>query len=322
MSNRIDEQVKDILLLHDGIRRADIARILGADRSRISRAIDRLSAYYPLVEDEERKLSIDKSRILSTVDLDIHEIVALFLACRMLARGLNVYNIHTASVLKKIALCLEKASPDISRQIDKSSDEIRGLFDRLGSRKYIRILEALSLCWLHGRKAMILHYSNREKREKQYRAAVYSIEPYSQGRSLHVLAKCDGEDFIRDFKIERITKVSELMEKYEVPAGFSNSGHFRDAWGIWLNAGTGPEKTVLRFSPAVAGRVKENNWHPSQELKDNGDGSLTAAFLISQPLEMLPWIRGWGRDVEVIAPPELRRKLKEELKEQLGLYEG
>ncbi|MBN1649269.1 MAG: WYL domain-containing protein [Spirochaetales bacterium] len=35
---------------------------------------------------------------------------------------------------------------------------------------------------------------------------------------------------------------------------------------------------------------------------------------------MLLWIRGWGKNVEVIAPPALRGKLKDELREQLDLY--
>ena len=35
---------------------------------------------------------------------------------------------------------------------------------------------------------------------------------------------------------------------------------------------------------------------------------------------MLPWIRGWGGDVEVIAPPELREALLEELQRMNVLY--
>ncbi|MGB9632262.1 MAG: WYL domain-containing protein, partial [Chloroflexaceae bacterium] len=38
------------------------------------------------------------------------------------------------------------------------------------------------------------------------------------------------------------------------------------------------------------------------------------------PREMLPWIRGWGADVEVLAPKELREALMGEAKALAELY--
>jgi CRISPR-associated endonuclease/helicase Cas3 len=36
---------------------------------------------------------------------------------------------------------------------------------------------------------------------------------------------------------------------------------------------------------------------------------------------MLPWIRGWGADCEVLAPPWLRQRVKEEVERMYNLYQ-
>jgi CRISPR-associated endonuclease/helicase Cas3 len=41
---------------------------------------------------------------------------------------------------------------------------------------------------------------------------------------------------------------------------------------------------------------------------------------IDEVKEMLPWIRGWGADCEVLEPAELREKVKGELRRQAGMY--
>jgi len=77
----------------------------------------------------------------------------------------------------------------------------------------------------------------------------------------------------------------------------------------------------LRFSKQVARRVLETRWHPSEEVNEQDDGSLMWRASIAEPQEMLPWIRGWGADVEVLRPQELRATLKNEAEKMTILYE-
>jgi CRISPR-associated endonuclease/helicase Cas3 len=65
----------------------------------------------------------------------------------------------------------------------------------------------------------------------------------------------------------------------------------------------------LRFSPAVAPRVRETTWHPSQKIHDLPDGGAEWEAQIAEWREMEPWVRGWGAEVEVLAPDELRRSV-------------
>ena len=50
------------------------------------------------------------------------------------------------------------------------------------------------------------------------------------------------------------------------------------------------------------------------------DGSLLWRALIAEPQEMMPWIRGWGADVEVIEPEEIRTSLHIEANRLATLY--
>jgi len=41
---------------------------------------------------------------------------------------------------------------------------------------------------------------------------------------------------------------------------------------------------------------------------------------VSEPLEMQPWIRSWGAQVEVLAPDWLRLRIAAELQQAAGKY--
>ncbi len=67
---------------------------------------------------------------------------------------------------------------------------------------------------------------------------------------------------------------------------------------------------VLKFHHDVAQRVKETRWHRSEKSPEElSDGSVIWRAWVAEPQEMLPWIRGWGADVEVLEPKELRKAL-------------
>jgi predicted DNA-binding transcriptional regulator YafY len=91
------------------------------------------------------------------------------------------------------------------------------------------------------------------------------------------------------------------------------------AWGIWYSDAE-PVDVELRFSTQVAHRVRETVWHTSQELTDMPDGKLVWRARIAEPREMFPWIRGWGADVEVLSPAELRQRIAEEARAMAELY--
>jgi len=67
-------------------------------------------------------------------------------------------------------------------------------------------------------------------------------------------------------------------------------------------------------------RVQQTEWHVSEEVEETEDGKLIWKAMIDEPREMLPWIRGWGADVEVLEPAWVRTQVIEDLKRQNELY--
>jgi len=49
-------------------------------------------------------------------------------------------------------------------------------------------------------------------------------------------------------------------------------------------------------------------------------GSLLWCASIAEPREMLPWVRGWGADVEVLEPQFLRNQIQNETRLLFQLY--
>ncbi len=311
-------QIEALLLAHpEGLTQAEIARRLEVHRSTIHRYLpdlDRFAVY----ETDDGRLAIDRDHYLTQVRFTLHEAMALHLAARMMATRTDRHNPHAASALRKLGIALEKLAPLISEHLKRSAD----VMDEAARRDdpvYMQVLETLTRAWSERRKVRIWHWHEETKQVYEYVFAPYFIEPYPVGRTTHVIGWREPPGALRTFKIERIRRIEKLDESYEIAPDFDPRQHLADAWGIWYTERE-PVEVVLRFHPRVAHRVRETRWHRSEQVKEQPDGSLLWRARVAEPQEMLPWIRGWGADVEVIAPEELRDALMNEVQRMADLY--
>ena len=90
------------------------------------------------------------------------------------------------------------------------------------------------------------------------------------------------------------------------------------AWDII--ADQAPTDVVLRFSPAVAARVAETRWHPSEVRESQPDGSLVWRARVAGTIEIRLWILSWGADIEVVEPADLRADVLATLRAAEDLY--
>jgi proteasome accessory factor B len=65
----------------------------------------------------------------------------------------------------------------------------------------------------------------------------------------------------------------------------------------------------LRFAPKVANNVAEVQWHKTQKVARNPDGSAIVDFRVDGLSEITWWILGYGDQVEVLSPAELRETI-------------
>src|SRR5690606_16201790 len=97
-------------------------------------------------------------------------------------------------------------------------------------------------------------------------------------------------------------------ERFDPPAELDAEALLRHAWGIWYGEDT-PIRVRLRFSAFVADRVRESVWHPAQRITPLPDGGCEWEAEVAEVREMVPWIRGWGADCEVLEPQAVRDEL-------------
>jgi hypothetical protein len=55
-------------------------------------------------------------------------------------------------------------------------------------------------------------------------------------------------------------------------------------------------------------------------VEEQADGSLIWRARVAEPQEMLPWIRGWGADVEVVGPKDVRERMMGEARRLASVY--
>lgn len=316
--------IEQLLLAHpEGLTQAELARRLGVDRSTILRNLADAPGH--IYEEPDGRLKIDRRADLINVRLNLYEALAIHLAARLLATRMDRQNRHAAAALRKLGHAMERWAQRISAHVLQAAD----IMDDSAQRDdpvYLSVLETLTEAWANERKVHIWHQVETGEKVLEYLLSPYFIEPYAIGQTTYVIGEARrlGEQGwrtgqMRTFKIERIRRAEMTNEPYQIPADFDPRLYLYDAWGIWTIEGE-PVEVVLRFSRTVARRVQETRWHRSERTEPQTDGTLIWRAQIAEPKEMLPWIRGWGADCEVLEPEELRHALEKEVKKMAKVY--
>jgi len=133
----------------------------------------------------------------------------------------------------------------------------------------------------------------------------------------YLVGYCHLRKEVRTFRVDRIKEVRMLKEQFQIPEDFNLDEFFRGSWGIIRGEKTGVK---LRFRPETGKFISEMKWHSSQELVQEDDGSVMASFEVMGTQEIKRWILGFGSEVEVLEPGELREVIKEEAEGICRIY--
>jgi CRISPR-associated endonuclease/helicase Cas3 len=321
-SDRINQVERLLLNSRVPLSQAEIARRCEVHRSTIGRLVQGMvDKGIPVRYTDDGLVYIERMAYISHIPLKLHEALATFLACRLLARYSDKPNSHTVMTLEKIGASLQAVMPALSQHI---GDTTAALQSRLPGEpgEYQRSLERLTEAWAKGLKVRMWYRPLRASRSFQHTFAPYFLEPSAIGYSTYVIGLAEPPNAIRTRKLERIERIELSDEPFDVPATFDANALLAGAWGIWFDEADQPVVVHLRFSGEQAvRRVRETIWHPSQRTELDNEGRLHWAAEIDEPQEMLPWIRGWGADCEVLEPTELREQVVGELRRQMYVYE-
>lgn len=285
-----------------GLRAVEIAQACGVDRRTIYRDLAILETLGVPVSQSDGRFFLNRDYYLASVRMNFNEAVALFLATRSYTRSAAQQNPHIVSALNK--LCAALPEP-LSAHVDYIADWMRG---NPVDRNYVQILETVIRGWVEKRLVKIWVNSQRSGEVQMREFAIYFIEP-TLTDNLCCVGLDRANQSIRAFKMDHIKRAKIMDEGYEIPASFDRRPYLQSVGGVSIGDSREATRVVLAFAPDVTPLIRERLWHMSQQIETLTDKRCTLTLLTSDWRELLPWLRSWGAQVEVLEPQPLRYEL-------------
>ena len=301
----------------EGIRPSEIARRTGVATRTVYRDLRALEEEVGVaVWSEDGRWGVVGAEFLPPLKLTLDEAMAVVLSARLMVRYADKYDPDLAAAFEKLEEVLPRPLAEhVERTLDVLAQHQR---DPAFSERVHRLTRA----WAERRVVTLDYEPARYVPDATARRAVvrpYLIEPSLQTHALYLIGWDETRDALRTFKVERIRDVALTSRTFELPEGDGVEGALRRAWDIIADQPA--TEVVLRFSPAVAARVQEATWHPTQKVEVEEDGSLTWRAVVAGTIEIRLWILSWGDDVEVLAPESLRFDVASTHRRAVARYE-
>jgi predicted DNA-binding transcriptional regulator YafY len=293
---------------------AQIQEALGVSRATVKRDLqylrDRFSA--PIVYDREaggyrfeQQGKYDPKYELPGLWFNASEIHALLMMQNLLEEVQpGLLGPHIAPLqarLKSLLGSRDDAPEEIARRIR--------ILHATKRRADLRHFEVLATALLKRRRLRIRHWNRAADVETEREVSPQRLIYYRDNWYLDCW--CHLREEVRSFAVDAIRAATLLdAAAREVPkrelAAVLGAGY-----GIF--SGAKVEWAKLRFTPEHARWVSAEQWHPDQKSRFEPDGHYVLEIPYANPTELAMDILRHGAGVEVLAPPALRQRLKEEI---------
>jgi len=141
-----------------------------------------------------------------------------------------------------------------------------------------------------------------------------SVDPYKlwyADGALYLIGYCHRRRDVRMFAVERIRSLVVTSKPCQMPLQFDVEAYVQDALIVMRGK---PIDVELVFDRGTAAWVKDREWHPSQRLELTKGGRLKMFLGVADTPELLGWILSFGAGVRVVAPAQLRDRVRSEAK--------
>ena len=286
----------------DGIKPGEIARRIDVSPRTVYRDLRAIDEEIGVaVWSDGGRWGVVGEGFLPALKLTLSEAMAVVLSARLMVRYADKYDPDLAAAFEKLSVGLP---PALAEYVEGTLD-VMTMAPR--DPAFAANVRLLTKAWAERRVVTIAYRPARyESGARPRRATVrpYLIEPSLQTHALYLIGFDEERAAIRTFKIERIESAALTPRTFDAPDPAATTAELRRAWDIIADQPA--TDVVLRFTSAVAARVSETVWHPTQAVANEPDGSLRWRATVAGTIEIRLWILSWGDDVEVLEPPGLR----------------
>ena len=137
---------------------------------------------------------------------------------------------------------------------------------------------------------------------------IRKVEPYGVllGIRQYLIARdIENGRAYRRYRLDRIASANITGQSFARDPDFDLDAFTIQAFGSF-HSDAEYGRVVWRFAPSAAAVAREFEFHPTQQVIDEPDGSLLVEFTASGWIEMVWHLYQWGDQVEVVEPEVLR----------------
>ena len=117
------------------------------------------------------------------------------------------------------------------------------------------------------------------------------------------------------FAIDLMRDVT-LEERFEPDASIRLDDALAHSFGMYVGAGTKPQRIVVEIGPSRANYVRARRWPAETACEAQPDGSLRVTFLVADPHEVVAWVLSFGGNARIVEPAgaaDLARRAAEDI---------
>ncbi|HEY5125419.1 MAG TPA: WYL domain-containing transcriptional regulator [Ignavibacteria bacterium] len=294
-----------------------LAKKLEVSSKTIQRDIDFVKFEYdaPIEFDNRRKgyFYTDNKFRLNPLSIDASD----FLAIAVTEKVLEQYK--DSPYAKHFKKFYEKLSYLFDDKITISAKDLENIISfQIGPVRKIdeKILEKLNIALNSNRRIKIKYFTAYSGISKEREIDPYHIINH-QG-DWYLIGFCHLTKEIKVFAVSRIQKIKLTNRYFDIPEDFNINKYFKGSFGIFESKDIYNVKLHI-FNESVR-YVKEKQWHESQKIIEQKDGSITMEMKVNNLTEIMFWILSLGKDCKVLKPKELRNNVIEELKQAILNY--
>lgn len=284
----------------------DLAKMSGISRRMVFRDLNELRKVgVPYHFDKKACCyAIDPKFFLHVPNLNTQEALGLLL---LVYKARNHIHFPFKDSVLRAALKIENNLPNEVRRYCNAA--LRNISVKADPRERLDLLDQtfaqLLKALLRKQIVNIRYYSPFERKN-----IVTNLSPYHltyNDHTWYVLGRSSLHKGVRAFKLNQIKTLNILAKCFTKDKKFDISEHLGRAWSMI------PEGRLynvkLRFLPEVAHSVAEVQWHSTQTVTFQGDGSAIIEFRVDGLNEIIWWILSYGDQVQVLAPGVLQQRV-------------
>jgi predicted DNA-binding transcriptional regulator YafY len=248
--------------------------------------------------------------------------------------GTTLYNRQELDRLKEAAVLLEKYKfsdvfGDISGALQKVIDVIEISAGQHSGENY-DFISPEKVPHIKGSEylATIIQAIKEQQTLRVYYQPFYEDKPYFNEIHPYLLKEYKSRwyliglnDFkgqVRTYSLDRIRDIQISEVPYKKPT-FNARTYFMNSIGVISPEGE-PPKIRIAVQKTQAQYMITQPWHESQNIEEESEDEVIFSFKVHPTYEFLSLLLSFGKDVKVLEPASLKKRIREELEEMIGFY--